>query len=117
MPNLDLALFFFFDFDAKRFQELEIRVIDFEFGVSGESGDEGSFVGGFFALLADTDGGFEDQENIVTALFDAGDDFGNLFGIGERFVNSFAEFFHELFELLVHVIPRSPSRLERDTDT
>jgi len=51
---VDLATTFLPRFDAKRFQELEIRVIDFEFGVSGESGDEGSFVGRFFALLADT---------------------------------------------------------------
>jgi hypothetical protein len=98
-------LFFFFDFDAEGFQEFEILVADFEFGVGGESSDQGSLVGGFFALLADADGSFEDQKNVVAAFFDAGDDFGDLFGIGKRFVNGFAEFLHELFELLVHVVP------------
>jgi len=113
--DLWLLFFFFFDFDAERFQELEILVADFEFGVGGESGDEGSFVGGFFALLAYADGGFEDEEDVVTAFFDAGDDFGDLFGVGERFVDGFAEFLHELFELLVQWVPRSPSRSESYT--
>jgi len=36
------------------------------------------------------------------------DDLGDLFGIGERFVDGFAEFLHQIFELLVHVVPRSP---------
>ena len=98
-------LLFFFYFDAQGFQEFEIGVVDFEFRIGGESGDEGSFVGRFFALLADADGGFEDKENVVAALFDARDDLGNLLGIRERFVDGFAEFFHELFELLVHVAP------------
>src|SRR5229473_2770809 len=102
-------LFFFFDLDPERLQELEIRVVDFEFGVGGKRGDERGFVRRFFALLADADGGFEDQENIVAALLDAGDDLGNLLGIRERFVDGFAEFLHELFKLLVHVIPRSPA--------
>ena len=101
----------FVNFDAKRFQKLEILVVDFEFGISGESGDEGGFVGGFFALFTYADGGFEDEENIIAAFFDAGDNFGDLFRIGKRFIDGFAEFFHELFQLLVHVVPRSPTAL------
>ena len=58
-----------------------------------------------------------DQENIVAALFDAGDNLGDLFGIGERLVDGFAEFLHELFELLVHWVPRSLSRTEPDAGT
>jgi hypothetical protein len=107
----DLFFFFFFDLDAEGFEELEVLVADFEFGVGGEGGDERSLVGGFLALLADADGGFEDQEDVVTAFLDAGDDFGDLFGIGERLVDSLAEFLHELFELLIHLVPRSPSAL------
>ena len=103
------GLFFFLDFDTERFEELEILIVDFEFGIGGESGDQGSLVGGFFALLAHADGGFEHQKNVVTAFFDAGDDFGDLFGIREGLVDGFAEFFHELLELLVHMVPRSPS--------
>jgi hypothetical protein len=102
-------LFFFFDFDAEGFEEFEILVADFEFGVGGEGGDEGSLVRGFFALLADADGGFEDQENVIAAVFDAGDDFGDLFGLGERLVDGFAELLHELLELLVHLVPRLAS--------
>jgi len=107
--SASLFFFFFLDLDAEGLQELEILVADFEFGVGGESSDEGSLVGGFLALLADADGGFEDQENVVAALFDAGDDFGDLFGIGERLVDGLAEFLHELFKLLVQLVPRSPS--------
>src|SRR5580700_1670080 len=99
------ALFFFFDSDAEGFQELHVLIADFEFGIGRESGNQGSLVGGFFALLADADGGFENQEYVVSAFFDAGDDFGDLFGIGERLVDGFAEFLHELFELLVHLVP------------
>jgi hypothetical protein len=100
-----LFFFFFFDFDAEGFQEFEILVADFKFGVGRESGNQGSLVGRFFPLLADADGGFEDEENVVAAFFDAGDDFGNLFGIGKRLVDGLAEFLHELFELLVHFVP------------
>ncbi len=100
-----LFFFFFFDFDSEGFQELQILVADFELGVGGEGGDKRSLVGGFLALLADADRSFEDQENIVSTFFDAGDNFGDLFGIGERLVDGFAEFLHELFELLVHAVP------------
>ena len=115
IPLRRCFLFFFFDLDAEGFQELEIGVADFEFRIGRERGDEGSLVGGFFTLLADADGGFEDQENIVAAFFDAGDNFGDLFGIGKGFVDGLAEFLHELFELLVHLVPRSPSCPQRDT--
>ncbi len=115
--SLHVFIFFFFDFDAEGFEELEILVADFEFGIGGEGGDERSLVGGFFALLADADGGFEDQEDVVAAFFDAGDDFGDLFGIGERLVDGFAEFLHELFELLVHLVPRSLSAVALNIPT
>ena len=67
--------------------------------------NKGRFIRGLVALLADPDRGFEHQKNIVAAFFDAGDDFGDLFGIGERFVDGFAQFFHELLELLIHAVP------------
>ena len=58
-----------------------------------------------FALLADADGGFEDQKNVVAAFLDAGDDFGDLLGIGQRSVDGFAQFLHELLQLLIHASP------------
>ena len=53
-------------------------------------------------MLAYADGGFEDQENVVSAFLDAGNDLGNFFRVGKRFVDGFAEFLHELFQLLIH---------------
>ena len=100
-----LLFFFFFDLDAQRLEELQILIVNFEFRVGGESGNERGFVGGFFALLANADGGFEYEKNIVAAFFNAGDNFGDLFGVRERFVDGFAEFLHELLELLIHVVP------------
>ena len=48
-----MSLFFFFDLDTERFQEFEILIVDFEFRVGGEGGDQRGLVGGFFALLTD----------------------------------------------------------------
>src|ERR1700722_1614440 len=84
-----LLLFLFLNFDAKGLEKLQILVVDFEFGVGGQRSNEGSFVGSFFALLADADGRFEDKKNVVAAFFDPGDDFGDLFGIRERLVDRF----------------------------
>jgi hypothetical protein len=98
----------FFDLDAQGFQEFEVLIADFEFGIAAEGGDQGSLVGGFVAGLADADGGFEYQENVVAAFFDAGDDFGDLIGVGERLVDGFPQFLHELLEFLVHAIPLVP---------
>jgi len=83
---------FFFDLDPERFQELQILVVDFKFRVRGKGCNERRFVGRLFSLLAHSDGSFEDQKNIVAAFFDAGDDFGDLLGIRERFVDGFAKF-------------------------
>lgn len=100
-----LMLFFFFDLNAERFEELQVLIVDFEFRIGGKSGNQGSLVGGFLTLFTHADGGFEDQENIIAALFNARDNLGDLFGIRERFVDGFAQFFHQVFELLVHVSP------------
>ena len=69
-----LLLVFFVDLDAQRLEKLQILIADLEFGVGAEGGDQGSLVGGVFALLADADGGFEDEENVVAAFLDAGHD-------------------------------------------
>jgi len=106
---IPIELFFFLDLDAEGLQELEVLVVDLEFRIGRESGDQRCLVGGFFALLAHPNGGFKNEKNIVTTLLDARDDFGDLFRVGERFVDSFAEFLHQIFELLIHVIPQSPS--------
>jgi len=76
-----LFFFLFLDLDPQRFQELQILVVDLKFRIGRERSDEGSLVGGFFALLAHADGGFEDQKNIVAAFLDSGDDFSDLFGV------------------------------------
>ena len=62
-------------------------------------------VGRVFALLADANRGFEDEKNVVAAFLDAGNDFGDRFGIGQRLVDRFSEFFHELLQLLIHESP------------
>jgi hypothetical protein len=103
--RLSLRGLFFFDLDAERLQELEILIVDFKFRVGGKSGNQRCFVGGLFSLLAYSDGGLEDEENVVAALFDARDDFGDLFGIRERFVDGLAKFLHEFFESIVHWVP------------
>ena len=113
--STSLFFFFLFDLNAEGLEELEILIVDLEFGIGGESGNKGSLVGSFFTLLADADGGFEDEKDVVTALFDAGDDFGDLFGVGKRLVDGLAEVLHELLELLVHLVPpdrRRPETLE-----
>ena len=67
-----------------------------------------------FALLADADGGFEDEKNVVAAFLDAGNHFGDRFGIGQRLVDRFSEFFHELFQLLIHESPSNWTPLMGD---
>jgi len=57
--------------------------------------------------FADADRGFENQKNVVAAFLDAGNDLGDRFGIGQRFVDRFSEFFHELLQLLIHESPSS----------
>src|ERR1700675_5159205 len=70
------------DLDAQRLEKLQILIADLEFSIRAEGGDQGSLVGGVFALLADADGGFENEENVVAAFLDPGNDFGDRFGIG-----------------------------------
>ena len=103
--------FFLFlpDLDAEGFEEFYVLIVDFEFGVGAEGGDEGSLVSPGHALFADADGGFEDEEDVVAAFLDAGDDFGDLFGLGQRFIDGFAQVFHELLELRIH---ESPSKYD-----
>jgi len=101
-----LFLFFVvFNLDAERFEEFQILIADFEVGIGAERGDKRGLVGSVFALFADADGGFENQENVIAAFLDAGHDFGDRFGIGQRLVDRFSEFFHELLQLLIHDSP------------
>ena len=50
----------------------------------------------------------------LTTFLDAGHDFGDRFGIGKRLVDRFAEFFHELFQLLIHESPWNRTPLMGD---
>lgn len=95
---------FFFDFDAEGFQELEVWSLTLNSGLVERVVTREVLSALFFALLADADGGLENEKNIVAAFFDAGDDFGDLLGIGKRFVDGFAKFLHEFFESIVHVV-------------
>ena len=70
---LVFVVLFFLDFDAERLQELQILVVDLEFGIRRQGGNQRSLVWRFLALLADPDGGFEDQEDVVSTFLDAGD--------------------------------------------
>jgi hypothetical protein len=97
--------FFFFDLDAERFQELQILVADFEFWIRGKRGNQGSLVRGLFALLAHSDGGFKNEEDVISAVFDPGNNLGNLLGVRQGFVDRIAEFFHQLLQLWIHGPP------------
>lgn len=101
---LDFFLFFF-DFNAKRLQKFQVLVADLELGVGAEGGNQGSFVAAGHALFADADGGFEDEKNIVATFFYAGHDFGNLLRVGQRLIDGFAQFLHELLQLRIHETP------------
>src|SRR5580700_10267591 len=54
------GLFFFLDLDTQRFEKLEILIVDLEFGICRQSGDQRRLVGGFLALLANPNGGLKD---------------------------------------------------------
>src|SRR6266436_409469 len=101
------------DLDAEGLKKLQILIADLEFCIGAEGGDQGSLVG-VFPLLADADGGFEDEENVVATFLDAGNDFGDRFGIGKRLVDRFSEFFHELLQLLIHESPWNRTPLMGD---
>ena len=103
----------FIDLDAQRLQKFKVLVVDLEFRIRGQSGHQRSLVRRFFSLLAHPDGGFEDQEDIVSTFFDAGDNLRDLLGVGERFVDGVAEFLHELLELWIHWAPRLKVNLSR----
>ena len=107
-------VFFVFNLDAQGFQKLQVLVADLEFRVGTEGGDKRSLIGRVFALLADANGGLKYKENVVAAFFNAGNDFGDLFGVGKRFVDGFPEFFHELFQLLIHESPWNRTPLMGD---
>src|ERR1700675_195642 len=102
------------DLDAQRLEKLQILIADLEFGIGAEGGDQGSLVGSVFALLADADGGFENEENVVATFLDTGNHFGDRFGIGKRLVNRFSELFHELLQLLIHESPWNRTPLMGD---
>src|SRR5579871_2194376 len=100
-----LVLVVFFDFDAEGFKELQVLIVDLEFRVGGEGGDQGGLVRWLLALLADADRGFQNQENVVPAFFNAGHYFRDLFGVGKRFINGVTKLLHQLLELRIHAFP------------
>ena len=61
------------NFDAERLEEFQVLVVDLEFRIGGQGRDQRSLIGRFFALLADADSRFENQEDVVSTLLDAGD--------------------------------------------
>src|SRR5260221_1409398 len=91
--------------DAKRFQEFEVLLVDFELGIAGQRGYQRSLVAALFAGTAYPDGGFEHQKNVVAAVFDPGNNFSNLVGVRQRFIDGLAQFFHQLLQLLIHESP------------
>lgn len=109
-----LVVVFFVNLDAEGLEKLQILIADLELGIGAEGGDQGSLVGGVFALLADADGGFENEENVVAAFLDTGNDFGDRFGVGQRLIDRFSEFFHELLQLLIHESPWNRTPLMGD---
>lgn len=86
--------------DAQRLEELQILIADLEF-----SGHQRRLFAGLLTRLADPDRGFQHQKDIVSALFDSGNDIGNGLGISQRLIDRLAQFLHQLLQLLVHVTP------------
>ena len=66
------------DLDAQRLEEFEILIADLEL-----RGHQRRLFAGLLTRLADSDGSFEHQEYVVTALFDPGNDIGNGLGISQ----------------------------------
>jgi hypothetical protein len=62
-----------------------------------------------FSPLADADGGFEDQEGVVSILLDPGDSRRDQRGVGKRLVDGLSKFLHPFFEFLIHVVLRLES--------
>src|SRR5580704_7333727 len=77
------------DLDAQRLEELEVLIANLEF-----SGHQGRLFARLLARLADSDSGFQHQENIVPAFFDSGNDIGNRLGVRQRLVDRLAQFLH-----------------------
>src|ERR1035438_7410945 len=50
-----LVFVFFVQFDAEGFEKFQILIADFKFSIGTESGDQGFFIGGVFALLTHAD--------------------------------------------------------------
>lgn len=93
------------DLDSKRFQELEILIVDFQLGVAGQGRNHGSLVRGFFARLADPDGSLQHEKDVVTAVLDPRYYLGDLLRIRQGFINRLTEFFHQVLKMLIHVAP------------
>ena len=56
----------------------------------------GFFVLVLFGTLVESDGGFQNQEDVITGAFDLPNRGGDTVGIGERFVDRIPQFLHEI---------------------
>ena len=83
-------------------------VADLEFRIAGQCSDKRALVGTLFARSAYANGGFQNEKNVITTLFDPGNNFRNLVRVGQRLVDCFTQFFHQLLKLLVHEILPGP---------
>src|SRR5258706_10032721 len=66
----------------------------------------------FFALFGvlafiEADGGFEDQEDVVTGALDFANGGCDAVGVGKRFVYRVSKFLHELLQFIFQVVPLS----------
>src|SRR6185312_4563994 len=87
----------FFHFNAQRFQELQVLVADFELKIARRGrGDERRFLRIALARLADANGGLKHKENVIAAVLDSGNNFGDGIRVSQRFVDRLAKLLHKL---------------------
>ena len=59
-----------------------------------------------FGAFVESDGGFQNQEDVVTGAFDLPNRGGYTVGIGKRLVDRVSQFLHEISQAIVQFIPR-----------
>ena len=59
-----------------------------------------------FSAFVESDGSFQNQEDVVTGAFDLSNRGGYTVGIGKRLVDRVSQFLHEISQAIVQFIPR-----------
>src|ERR1051326_7708026 len=91
--------------DLQRLEEFHVLRIELELGDPGAGGDSGPAARRLLVLLVESNGGFQDQEDIVSPSLNPGDNVGDLLRFGERLADGIAQFLDQFLKLLVHTTP------------